>query len=80
MSKCPKCGEEVDIIENVCTRCGAELPAPYENAQANLDADDEDAGEMSSSLPPAAKAEVLAALGSGTGTADCARRSAGSRN
>jgi len=34
MSKCPKCGTENDVVASICDDCGAELPAPYETADA----------------------------------------------
>ncbi|HEY3379407.1 MAG TPA: N-acetylglucosamine-6-phosphate deacetylase [Armatimonadota bacterium] len=40
MRTCPACGAGYDVTEAVCAACGAELPAPYENADFDDETDD----------------------------------------
>ncbi len=65
MRTCPKCGKEVDIIENVCQNCGADLPAPYDNMLAAQEVSGEESDDMVNVLPAGAGAELLASLGMG---------------
>ena len=66
MRKCPACGALYDeATEVICTQCGVDLPAPYENWDDEEEADDGyDQGEFANPLPVRGLAgEVLAALG-----------------
>ncbi len=65
MRKCPKCGEEVDVVENICPHCDAELSAPYEGLESYDDDGEEETGEILTPLPAGGGAELLASLGIG---------------
>ena len=65
MRKCPACDAQYDVVDAVCRKCGAELPAPYEDADDTIEEHDAEegyfVGSEAGTAPPAN--ELLAAMG-----------------
>lgn len=53
MKPCPACGAKYDVTDAICSRCGAELPAPYEGWSDDDDDEDDgyDGGEFPNTVP-----------------------------
>lgn len=53
MRKCPECGASYEVLDAICPRCGAELPAPYETWSEDDDQADDgyDGGDFPNTVP-----------------------------